>query len=110
MKKNIGAVAVAILMGISVAACDSGPSKADAEKAFKAAVEQQAGALAMTGAKLKLDAFSVDSIKATKGAEGVYTVKYTAKTTGTAFGQTMSDASTDEFQMKKIGDKWEIVN
>lgn len=108
--KKIGAVAVAIMMAVSVAACDSGPSKSEAEKAFKAAFEQQAAGLAMAGAKIKVEAFSVDSIKAVKGAEGVYAVKFTAKTTGTAFGQTSSDATADEFQMKKIGDKWEILN
>lgn len=104
---KFGAATLAVLMAVSVAACDSGPSKDVAEQVIRKEVEQTfaaAGMATMGMAKAKLVSLEILSIKGSKTMDGVWDVEVKAKTETSAFGQKVVEENQDVLRLRKTSD------
>lgn len=102
MNRN-AAAAISVALSLFVAACDSGPSKAEAEKVIRQAVEKEfaaAGMATMGLAKAKLVSLEIGEIKKSDRKD-IWLVKVKAKTEASAFGQKMAEENEDELKLRK---------
>lgn len=103
---KFGAATLAVLMAVSVAACDSGPSKDVAEQVIRTAIENEFAAAGMATfgtAKMKLISLEIGEIRKTDAAD-IWMVTAKTKFEASAYGQKLAEESEDPIKLRKTSD------